>query len=173
MQPVKLAMTKSGHMWSVKPGILQTGHMRSMSKAARAQLGIQPEVVRNSKHAVLPTHDPYVNYQLMFQDSTSKHFYRAVSENVCPDSRSYKITTIWSVNLVKMQSCHIWPVNTDLKKKSQVNTKSQVQTSTFKRAHLALIKAWSLDSVHLSCIRMDVYSVTVYTHDHQIKLVHT
>ena len=85
MQPVKLAITESSHMWSVKLAMPQTSHlqpikmidksnhkkfqvksamvqsthMQSMSKADRRQSGTQPEVVRNSKHAVLSTHVPY------------------------------------------------------------------------------------------------------------------
>ena len=56
--------------------ILQGRNARSdlpMSNAARKQLGIQPEVVRNSdKHAVLPMHDLHVGQDVMYQDSTSK-----------------------------------------------------------------------------------------------------
>ena len=104
MQPVKLAMTQSGHMQSLKPAMPQASHMRpvkvidqsnhkksqekpvmaqsthvqSMSKSARKQIGTQPEVARNSKHAVLPTHVSYVGPQLMLQDSTSKHCYPTV-----------------------------------------------------------------------------------------------
>ena len=54
-----------------------------------------------------------------FQDSTSKHWYPSKSTYVCPDT-------------VKMQSNHLWPVKSELKK-SQVNTRSQVQTSKCKR----------------------------------------
>ena len=50
-----------------------------MSNAARKQLGIQPEIIKNSdKHAVLPTHDLHVGPHVIFQDSTSKHWYPAV-----------------------------------------------------------------------------------------------
>ena len=101
----------------------QSTPMWSMSKATRKQIGTQPEVVRNSKHTVLPTHDLYVGHQLMFQDSTNNHCYPTVSKNLCPDSRSYKITTMWSVNPVKIQSTHMWPVKAEFKRKSHVNTK--------------------------------------------------
>ena len=64
--------------------ILQGRNARSdlpMSNAAKKQLGIQPEVVRNNdKHAVLPTHDLYVG-----QDSTRKHWYPAEIQNLCLD----------------------------------------------------------------------------------------
>ena len=53
------------------------------------------------------------------QDFTSKQWYPSVNTNVCPDT-------------VKMQSSHMWPVKADCRK-SQVNTRSQVQTSKSKR----------------------------------------
>ena len=57
--------------------ILQGRNARSnlpMSNAAKKQLGIQPEVVRNhDNHAVLPTHVLYIGQQVMYQESTSKH----------------------------------------------------------------------------------------------------
>ena len=44
-----------------------------MSNAGRKELGIWPEVVRNSnKHTALPIHDLHVGQHVMFQDSTSK-----------------------------------------------------------------------------------------------------
>ena len=65
-----------------------------MSNAARKQLGIQPEVIRNSdNHAALPTHDPHVGQHVMFQDSTCKHWYPAVIKHLCPEPRHYKILT--------------------------------------------------------------------------------
>ena len=112
-----------------------------MSKAARKQIGTDPEVIRNCKHAVLPMHDLYVGQNAMFQDSTSRHWYPAVSV-LCPESRSHKITTMWSVNPVMIQFNHMQPVNTELKKKSQVNIKSQVQTSKFKRDNKPQVKLY-------------------------------
>ena len=44
-----------------------------MSNAARKQLGIQPEVLRNiDKYEVLPTHDLHVGQSIMYQDSVTK-----------------------------------------------------------------------------------------------------
>ena len=64
-----------------------------LSNAARKQLGIQPEVIRNiDKHEQLPNH-LHVGQHVMFQDSTSKHWYPAVIESLCPETRSYKIKT--------------------------------------------------------------------------------
>ena len=64
-----------------------------MSNAAKKQLGIQPEVIRNSdKHVVLPTHDLHIGKHVMYQGSTSMHWYPAVIESV-PEPRGYKITT--------------------------------------------------------------------------------
>ena len=77
--------------------ILQGRNARSdlpISNNARKQLGIQPKIVRNTdKHVVLPTHDQHVSQQVMYQDATSKHWYPAVIDSLCPEPRSYKITT--------------------------------------------------------------------------------
>ena len=44
-----------------------------MSNAARKQLGIQSEVIRNiDKHEVLPTHDLHVGQSVIHQDSVTK-----------------------------------------------------------------------------------------------------
>ena len=56
--------------------ILQGRSARSdlpMSNAARKQLGIQPEVMRNiAKHETLPTHDLHVGQNVIYQDSVTK-----------------------------------------------------------------------------------------------------
>ena len=66
--------------------ILQGRNARSdlpMSNAARKQLGIQPEIVRNNdKNAVLPTHDLHVGQDVMYKDSASKHWYPAVLKSL-------------------------------------------------------------------------------------------
>ena len=65
-----------------------------LPNTAMKQLGIQPEIIRNNdKHAVLPMDDIYVGQQIMYQDSASKHWYQAVIHNLCPEPRSYKIST--------------------------------------------------------------------------------
>ena len=70
-----------------------------MSNAARKQLHIQPEVVKNrDKHAALPSHDLHLGQHVVFQDSTSKHWYPAVIESFCSQPRSYKITTRDGIN---------------------------------------------------------------------------
>ena len=92
--------------------ILQSRNTRSdlpMSNAARKQLGIQPEVVKNNdKHAVLPVYDLHVGQQVMYQDSANKHWYPAVIESLCPEPRSYKITTRDGITYRKAQS-HLKP----------------------------------------------------------------
>ena len=143
--------------------ILQGRNSRSdlpMSNAARIQLGIQPEVIRNiDKHAVLPTHDLHVGQQVMYQDSASKCWYPAVIESLCPEPRGYKITTRDGVMYRKMQahlksytpqdkmlqssqcvstpmaqSNHMQPVKqSDHKKSSKVNNQMLVHTSRPKR----------------------------------------
>ena len=130
-----------------------------MSNAAGKQLGIQPKVVRNTdKHAALPSHEVHVGQHVMFQDSTNKDWYPAVIESLCPEPRSYKITTSDSITYRKTQShlkpftpqnknlqsskcvspampqsTHMHPVKTEHKKKSQVSNQMQVQTSRPKR----------------------------------------
>ena len=54
------------------------------------------------------------------QDSTSKHCDPSESTHVSPD-------------LLKIQSNHMRPVQAEFQEKSQVNTRSQVQTSKCKR----------------------------------------
>ena len=56
--------------------ILQGRSARSdmpLSNAARDQLGIQAEVLRNiDKHEKLPTHDLHVGQHVMYQDSVTQ-----------------------------------------------------------------------------------------------------
>ena len=86
----------TGILWSSMQ-LLQDRITRSalpMSNAARKQLGIQLEVIRNSdKHAVLPMHDIHVGQDVMYQDSANKCWCPAVIESLCPEPRTYKITT--------------------------------------------------------------------------------
>ena len=45
----------------------------AMSNAARKQLGIHPEAIRNiDKQEVLPTHDLHVGQSVMYQDCVTK-----------------------------------------------------------------------------------------------------
>ena len=142
--------------------ILQGRNARSdlpMSNAARKQLGIQPEVIRNSdKHAALPTHDLNVGQHVMFQDSTCRHCYPAVIKSLCPEPRSYKMLTrdgivyrktqshlkpftpqnknsqsSKCVSSTMAQSNHMQPVKTESKRKLQVNNQMEVKTSRPKR----------------------------------------
>ena len=148
--------------------VLQGRNTRSdlpMSNAARKQLGIQSEIIRNSdKHATLPTHDLHVGQHVMFQNYTSKHWYPAVIKSLCPKPRSYKILTRDGIVYRKIQSClkpfmpqnknfqsckcvsqemakttHMQPVKAELKKKSQVKNPIQVQTSRPKRDTKSLV----------------------------------
>ena len=86
--------------------IFQGRNVRSaLLNAARKQLGSQPEIVSNfDKHATLPTHDLHVGQHVMFQDSTSKHWYPAVIKSLCPEPRCYKIITRGDVVYRKTQS---------------------------------------------------------------------
>ena len=72
--------------------ILQGRSARSdlpMSNAARKQLGIWPEVIRNiDKHEVSPTHDLHVEQIVMCQDSVTKQWHSAVITSLCQKKRS-------------------------------------------------------------------------------------
>ena len=160
----------------------------SMSNAARQQLGIQPEIVRNTdKHQVLSTHDLHVEQQVMYQNSMSKHWYPAVIKSLCSETRSYKIITSDVIVYRKPQThlkpftpqnkmsqssmcvssplakCnHMWPVKTESKKKSQVNNHIQVQTSRPKRDTTPPVK------LDLSlCAYLDMYYFRVFTSMHK------
>ena len=117
------------------------------------QISIRPEVVRNTdKHVALPSHDLHVGQQVMYQDSTSKHWYPAFIDSLCPEPRSYKITTRDGITYRKRQShlkpftpqnknlqsnqcvsplmaqsTHTWPVKAE-HNKSQVNKQADKQT---------------------------------------------
>ena len=101
--------------------ILQGRSTRSdlpMSNAARKQLGIHPEVLRNSdKHEVLLTHDIHVGQTVMYQTSVTKQWHPAVITSLCQEKRSYIITTSDGVAYRKMQA-HLKPY-TPQNKKSQ------------------------------------------------------
>ena len=63
-----------------------------MSNAARNQLGIQQEVLRNiNKHEKLPTHDLHVGQHVMYQDSVTKLWHPAIITSLCQEKQSYKI----------------------------------------------------------------------------------
>ena len=53
-------------------------------------------------------HDLHVGQQVMYQDSTSKHWYPEVIESLCPEPRKYKITTRDGIVYRKTQS-HLKP----------------------------------------------------------------
>ena len=67
--------------------ILQSRSARSdlpMSNAAREQLGLQSEKVRNvKKNEHLPSYDLYIGKDVMYQDTTSKQWYPATITSLC------------------------------------------------------------------------------------------
>ena len=88
--------------------ILQVRSARSdlpMSNAARKQLGIQPEVIRNiDKHEVLSTHDLHIGQSVMYQNSEIKQWHPAVITSLCQEKRSYMLATSDGVVYRKMQA---------------------------------------------------------------------
>ena len=64
----------------------------SMSNAARQQLSIQSERLRNvNKHEHLLSHDLHIGPDVMYQDATSKQWYPATITSLCVQPRSYNI----------------------------------------------------------------------------------
>ena len=92
--------------------ILQSRSARSdlpMSNAARQQLGLQSEDLRAAdKHEHLPTHDYHIGQDVMVQDVTSKQWYPTTITSLCPDPRSYNITTREGINYRRTQA-HLKP----------------------------------------------------------------
>ena len=98
------------HMWTVKTAMPQSSY-KKCSKSEVTQFHLS----WNARKQIGTQPEVTRNCQ----DSTSKHWYPSVRTNVCPDT-------------MKMQSNHMQPVKAELKK-LQVNTRSQVQTSKYKR----------------------------------------
>ena len=137
-----LSVTKPSHMLSVRPAMLKS----SCKKHSYEECPVRPASLCDDKncqsarcvHIQKPAM-PQCNYKKVTQSTqlcrkqigtqpeitrncqgtTSKCCYPSGSTNVCPDT-------------VKMQSNHMWPVKAELKK-SQANTRSQLQTSKCKR----------------------------------------
>ena len=80
-----------------------------MSNAARKQLGIQPEMLRNiDKHEWLSTDELHVGQHVMYQDSVTKWWHPAIITSSCQDKRNYKIKTSDGVFYQKTQA-HLKP----------------------------------------------------------------
>ena len=80
-----------------------------MSNAARKQLGLESEQLRNkhkNEHLSLP--DLHVGLDVMFQDATSNWWFPATITSLCSQPRSYKITTGEGVTYRKTQA-HLKP----------------------------------------------------------------
>ena len=99
--------------------ILQSRSTRSdlpMSNAARKQLGLQPEKLRNfNKNEHLPSHDLHIGQDVMYQDASSKWWYPATITSLCTQQRSYNITTKEGVTYRKTQA-HLMPYQPQSKK---------------------------------------------------------
>ena len=97
-----------------------------MSNAARKQLGIQPEVIRNiDMHEVLSIHDLHVGQGVMYQDSSTKQWHPAVITSVCQEKRGYMITISDGVVYRKMQA-HLKPCTPQNKNSEAVQCVSQL-----------------------------------------------
>ena len=80
-----------------------------MSNAARKQLGLESELLRNKhENEHLPLHDLHLGQDVMFQDATSKQWFPAAITSLCSQARGYKITTREGVTYRKMPA-HLKP----------------------------------------------------------------
>ena len=78
-----------------------------MSNAARQQLGLKPEKLRNvNKNEHLPSHDLHIGKDVMYQDATSKWWYQATIISLCAQLRSYNITTREGVTIQEDTRSH-------------------------------------------------------------------
>ena len=113
--------------------ILQGRSTRSdfpLSNATRKQIGIQPEVIRNiDKQEQSPTYDLHVGQHVIYQDTTSKHWYPAVIESLCPETRCFKIKTSDGVLYRKMQA-HLKPYTPQNKKSQTMQCVSQLMAQS-------------------------------------------
>ena len=76
-----------------------------MSNSARRQLGLEAEKARTkTKNENLPSHDLYLDQDVMMQDPTSKQWSTAVITKCCTEPRSYQVTTSDNVTYRKMQA---------------------------------------------------------------------
>ena len=129
-----------------------------MSNAARNQLGIQSEVLRNiDKYEKSPTHDLHVDQHVMYQDSVTKWWHPAIITSLCQEKKIYMIKTSDGVFYQKTQA-HLKPytpqnkttqstqpvtqlmAQLDHKKPLPVNNPTQVMTSRPKRDTKAPLK---------------------------------
>ena len=101
-----------------------------MSNAAKKQLGIQPEVIRNiDKLEVLPTHDQHVAQSVMYQDSVTKRWHPAIITSLCQEKRSYMIGTSDGVVYRKTQ-VHFKQYTPQNKMSQAVQCVSQLMTQS-------------------------------------------
>ena len=99
--------------------ILQSRSARSnlpISNAARQQLGLQSERLRNvNKNEHVPSHDLHIGQDVMYQDATNKQWYPATITIQCAQPRIYNITTREGVTYRKTQT-HLKPYQLQSKK---------------------------------------------------------
>ena len=87
-----------------------------ISNAARKQLGIDCENLKTKhKNEHLPLHDLYLDQVVMYQDSTSKHWFPATITKLCQERRSDIITTKEGVQYRKTEA-HLKPYSLKTRK---------------------------------------------------------
>ena len=155
--------------------ILQSRSVRSdlpMSNAARKQLGLDPDQLRSKyKNKHIPSHDLHLDQDVMFQDSTSKHWFPASITSLCSEPKSYKVITKEGVIYRKTQA-HLKPYSPQNKKSANEHCFSQsnkmwtiksnsnqhktvdIQTQSYsrpKRDICNVLCGYSIKKLHLGC----------------------
>ena len=126
-----------------------------MSNVTRKQLGIQPEVLRNSdKYKVLPTHYLYVGQSVMYQDSVTRFWHPTVIKSLCQEKTSYMITTIDGVVYRKMQA-HLKPYTPENRKSQAVQCVSQPMAQS---DHMQPVKQLMAQSGHKTSLQVNNWS---------------
>ena len=111
--------------------ILQNRCARSdlpMSNTARQQIGLQLEKLRTVyKDEHLPSHDPHIWQDVMYQDATSKWWYPATITTLCVQPRGNNITTREGVTYRKTQA-HLKPYQPQGQKTEDKHSDKDMQT---------------------------------------------
>ena len=87
-----------------------------ISTVVRYQLRLNPEQLRSKyKNEHVPSHDLHLGQHVMYQESTSEHWYPAIIKRLCKEPRSYTSTTKEGVQYRKTQ-VHLKPYQPQRKK---------------------------------------------------------
>ena len=87
-------------LWNALQSLMQILSNRTtrstlpLSNAAKWQMGLHSDHLRvNQKNQHLPTHDLYLDQDVMYQDTTARKWYPVKITKLCDEPRSYIIST--------------------------------------------------------------------------------